>query len=86
MFPNLVMLHPGIANSILQYRYNRIAGAEQKAQSYVGMNYTGTMFPWESAFTGEETCPSWAATGEAHDLFALSVISNDQQFRIPVFC
>jgi protein-glucosylgalactosylhydroxylysine glucosidase len=63
MYPSILMLYPGIANSILQYRYNRIPGAEEKAQSYVGMNYTGTMFPWESAFTGEETCPSWAATG-----------------------
>lgn len=21
------------------------------------------MFPWESAFTGQETCPEWAPTG-----------------------
>ena len=23
----------------------------------------GAVFPWESAWTGEETCPSWASTG-----------------------
>lgn len=22
------------------------------------------MYPWESAFTGQETCPAWAGTGQ----------------------
>ncbi len=34
-----------------------------KALSY-NLGYEGTMFPWESAFTGQETCPSDAPTGE----------------------
>jgi hypothetical protein len=25
--------------------------------------FGGAMFPWESGLTGEEVCPSWAATG-----------------------
>lgn len=33
-----------------------IPGAIRKAQSY-DEGYQGTMFPWESAFTGEEVCP-----------------------------
>lgn len=47
----------------MEYRFNRIPGAREKAKSY-NPPYNGTMFPWESAFTGEETCPSWAATGQ----------------------
>jgi trehalose/maltose hydrolase-like predicted phosphorylase len=53
-----------------------MAEAMDKARSY-NMNYTGTMFPWESGFTGEETCPSWAPTGlrEIH-------ISGDVAFAV----
>jgi hypothetical protein len=33
-----------------------------KAASY-NASYQGAMFPWESAASGEETCPVWAGTG-----------------------
>jgi trehalose/maltose hydrolase-like predicted phosphorylase len=33
-----------------------------KAASY-NSSYQGAMFPWESAASGEETCPAWAGTG-----------------------
>jgi len=62
MQPAVQLLHPDIANSFITYRLNRLAGARQKAQSYAPP-FSGAMFPWEDAFTGEETCPSWAATG-----------------------
>jgi hypothetical protein len=39
-------------------RHARIPGAMQKAQSYTPP-YTGTMFPWESAFTGCVSPPGW---------------------------
>ena len=32
---------------------------QEKAASY-SPPYLGAMFPWESAFTGEECCPTWA--------------------------
>jgi len=54
--------YPDLAASMLQYRFDRMAGARAKAQSYPA-RYNGTMFPWESALTGLETCPSWADTG-----------------------
>jgi hypothetical protein len=55
-------LHPDLAASMLQYRFERLAGAYAKAKSYTPP-YSGAMFPWESALTGLEVCPSWAATG-----------------------
>jgi trehalose/maltose hydrolase-like predicted phosphorylase len=38
-------------------------GAILKAKSY-NLGYQGLMFPWESAFTGEEVCPVTAPTGQ----------------------
>lgn len=64
MYPPLLMLHPDIAaGSVLAYRYNHMQGAEEKAKSY-SPPYNGTMFPWESAFSGLEVCPLFAATGQ----------------------
>lgn len=51
MFPVLNMLHPQLGRACLQYRWNRRAGAEAKARHN---GYSGLMFPWESAFTGNE--------------------------------
>lgn len=62
MYPSVLALHPDLAAMMLQYRFARIPGAELKAKSYKPP-YSGAMFPWESAFTGEEVCPTWAATG-----------------------
>lgn len=64
MYPPINLLHPDMAQSLLQYRIDRISGAEAKAASY-SPPYSGAMFPWESALTGEETCPSWAPTGRS---------------------
>ena len=62
MFPGVLLTHPDVANSLLQYRLARLPGARDKARSY-SPPFAGAMFPWESAYTGEETCPSWAPTG-----------------------
>lgn len=60
MYPPLLMLHPEIARSILDYRYNRLDAAKQNARSH---GYKGAMFPWESADTGQEATPVWALSG-----------------------
>ncbi len=60
MFPPLLALQPGIARSMLEYRYQRLAAARQNAFSH---GYRGAMFPWESASEGQETTPVWALTG-----------------------
>ena len=54
MYPTLLMLHPEIARSLLLYRFQRMAAARENAKNH---NVSGTMFPWESAFTGCPVCP-----------------------------
>lgn len=62
MYPALLLMFPSLARSLVQYRADRLEGAYEKAKSY-SPPYEGAMFPWESARTGVETCPEWAATG-----------------------
>eukprot|EP01040_Poterioochromonas_malhamensis_P014844 gene14844-16507_t len=66
MYPPMLFLHPEISQSLLTYRYNRMDGARLKAASY-SPPWSGMMFPWESAFSGVETCPTFAATGLRED-------------------
>jgi trehalose/maltose hydrolase-like predicted phosphorylase len=54
------MLQPGIAKSILEYRFERLDAAKQNAFSH---GYRGAMYPWESADDGTEDTPVWALTG-----------------------
>jgi trehalose/maltose hydrolase-like predicted phosphorylase len=61
MFPALLVLHPELARSVLDYRYNRLQAAKEKAAA---LGYSGAMFPWESAGTGQEETPVWALTGQ----------------------
>ncbi len=60
MYPPLLMLHPEIARSLIDYRIDRIAAAQQNAKSH---GFEGAMFPWESAEDGSEQTPVWALTG-----------------------
>lgn len=60
MFPPLLMLHPEIAKSLLDYRYDRLIQAKKNAASH---GYKGAMFPWESCESGFEDTPVWALTG-----------------------
>lgn len=60
MFPPLLALQPGMARSMLEYRYQRLGAARQNAFSH---GYKGAMFPWESASEGQEATPVWALTG-----------------------
>ena len=46
------------------YRLALQEGARDKAASYIGCGYDGTMFPWESAASGNESCPQSAPTGQ----------------------
>jgi len=63
MYPPILVLYPSIArDGLLQYRINNLAGAHEKAVSY-DKGYQGYMFPWESAQSGVEVCPTFAPTG-----------------------
>lgn len=60
MYPALLVLHPEIARSLVEYRFQRLAAAKQNAFSH---GYKGAMFPWESADAGVEETPVWALSG-----------------------
>ena len=60
MFPPLLVLHPEIARSLLEFRYDLLDEAKQNAFSH---GYQGAMYPWESTTTGQEETPVWALTG-----------------------
>ncbi|MGI8950256.1 MAG: glycoside hydrolase family 65 protein [Chitinophagaceae bacterium] len=60
MYPALLLLHPEIAKSLIEYRFQRLDVAEKNAYSH---GYKGAMFPWESAASGNEETPVWALSG-----------------------
>lgn len=60
MYPPLLMLHPELARSPLEYRYNGLEKAKLNASGY---GYKGAKYPWEGDDTGQESTPVWALTG-----------------------
>jgi trehalose/maltose hydrolase-like predicted phosphorylase len=60
MFPSILVLHPEIAKSMMEYRFQRLDAAKRNAFS---KGFKGAMFPWESAETGVEETPVWALSG-----------------------
>jgi protein-glucosylgalactosylhydroxylysine glucosidase len=60
MYPPLLLLQPGMARSLLEFRYQLLDEAKQNAFSH---GYKGAMYPWESTTTGQEETPVWALTG-----------------------
>lgn len=60
MFPSILVMHPEIAKSLVEYRFQRLEAARRNAFAH---GYKGAMFPWESAETGVEETPVWALSG-----------------------
>ena len=60
MFPAVLMLHPEMAKSMIEYRFKRLEAAKRNAFS---KGFKGAMYPWESAETGVEETPVWALSG-----------------------
>jgi len=56
MLPVFLYTAPHIARNLLNYRYQRLAAARQKAREN---GFQGAQFPWESADTGDEVTPIW---------------------------
>lgn len=63
MFPVLLALHPELARTMLEYRYQRLSGARRNA---FANGYRGAQFPWESAQSGEEDTPLCCLPIEVH--------------------
>lgn len=58
MFPALVLTHPDIARSLVDFRARVLGAAESNARSY---GFRGAMYPWESDELGRETTPHFAS-------------------------
>ncbi len=56
MLPFYVASDPPAARRLIRYRLATMDGARRKAQ---GLGYRGAMFAWESADSGDETCPPY---------------------------
>ncbi len=54
LLPFFTANFPSIGRRLLKYRYHILAGARKKAREN---GYEGAMFPWESAFDGDEESP-----------------------------
>ena len=54
MFPALILQHPELARSIVDYRYNTLPGAIANAKA---SGYAGAEYAWESGYTGKEDTP-----------------------------
>ena len=60
MYPAILLLHPEMAKSMIEYRFQRLPQARHNAFAH---GYKGAMFPWESAASGNEETPVWALSG-----------------------
>ena len=64
MVPFFIATDPAAARRLLEYRLHTLPGARAKAAA---CGYAGAMFAWESADSGQETCPRYVPdpkTGE----------------------
>ena len=60
MYPAILVMHPELAKSMVEYRFQRLEAAKRNA---FANGFKGAMFPWESAESGAEETPVWALSG-----------------------
>lgn len=60
MYPALLVMHPELAKSMIEYRVQHLEAAKRNA---FANGFKGAMFPWESAESGVEETPVWALSG-----------------------
>jgi trehalose/maltose hydrolase-like predicted phosphorylase len=60
MYPATVLWYPTIADSLLQYRMQRVLAAKEHASE---AGFSGAKFPWQSAYSGAEQTPSGCDDG-----------------------
>jgi hypothetical glycosyl hydrolase len=58
LLPFHLMTQPHVARQLLSYRWHNLPGAQKKAREN---GWQGALFPWESAWSGEEETPEFAA-------------------------
>lgn len=58
LLPFHLFTEPKVARNLLRYRWHNLPGAREKARRN---GWQGALFPWESARSGEEETPEYAA-------------------------
>lgn len=58
LLPFHLFSEPALARGLLRYRWHNLAGAQEKARRN---GWQGALFPWESARSGSEETPAFAA-------------------------
>jgi trehalose/maltose hydrolase-like predicted phosphorylase len=80
MYPAVLVMHPEIAKSFINYRTEKLDQAKMNAFAH---GYEGAMFPWESDDTGQESTPVWARTGPyEHHITATVAIAFWNYYRV----
>jgi hypothetical glycosyl hydrolase len=87
LLPFFTLSLPEIARSLLEFRYNSLKGAREKAKDN---GYKGAMYPWESAWLDDgEVTPAWGeadiVTGEAQKIWTGLIeihISSDIAYAV----
>ena len=68
MLPFFISTDPPAARRLLEYRYHTLPGARRKAKE---SGFKGAMYAWESADTGDETCPKYIYTDDGRSFRVL---------------
>jgi len=76
MLPFFIYTSPHIAKNLLMYRYNTLNGARKNAKQN---GFSGAMYAWESADTGEEVTPSWLSSSSGEKI---RILTGEQEHHI----
>lgn len=80
MYPALLLLHPELARSLIDYRIDRLESARRNAFL---RGYRGAMYPWESSDSGLEETPVFAITGPfEHHITGCVALATWNYFRV----
>ncbi len=79
MYPSLLAQHPGVASTVVDYRYRTRDGARRNARE---TGYSGLRYAWESALTGDEVTPTWAETRELEQHVTADVALGQWQYYL----
>ena len=75
-FPFYLYTMPKMAENMLLYRARRLGHALNNAKA---RGYDGSLYPWESADTGEECTPSWS---KGYDGTIIRIYTHEQEHHI----
>ncbi|HEU4585077.1 MAG TPA: hypothetical protein VFR95_04970, partial [Gemmatimonadaceae bacterium] len=65
MFPALLVTHPDIARSLVEFRARSLDAARANARAN---GFRGAMYPWESDYAGREATPRFAAQNASSEI------------------